>query len=380
MKSKFNQSLLKEVLDEIEAQGGKVYIVGGFVRDFVIGRNVDIEIDDVDIEIHRMNPERFISILENFGQINKMHESFGVYRLEALKNCDFAFARTEQTTGDSHRDFSIKLIPNASLEHVINRRDFTINSLYYDYKNNEIIDLKGGLQHCTKGILEVVCPSTFGEDCLRVFRGAQFISRFNLKPSELVISLSKGMIKDCWTLHNETILKEFTKLIKGKNINAGLMFLKEVGFIQTTFDIMDIAFPVFSNKIGLMYIYHIDQNCISLPGKLFKQYESFMQGIRDINLNDFANGIQYKVFVFEHKHVMNEGFIHFITCFYSEECDVFLKMNQKYGLNIEPLHICVDRLVPLSDGNIKGAIRKAYKLQLEGYSEDNIIEYLEQEA
>ena len=81
--------------------------------------------------------------------------------------------------GEKHTDFDVEHNPNLPPELAARRRDFTINALMYDYKNDKVLDFFGGVQDLEAKRIKHVSPETFVEDPLRVYRAAQFASRFD---------------------------------------------------------------------------------------------------------------------------------------------------------------------------------------------------------
>ena len=174
MKFEFNH-LEKSVLDSLSKKG-RVYLVGGIVRDMVMYQKVDYH--DVDVEIYDLEIDEIIDILSQYGKVNEVGKSFGILKLDCLPNFDFALPRIERKKGQTHREFEVEVHKDLDMKTACCRRDFTINAMMYDYQNGKLIDYYQGREDIKNKCLKMVDEKTFYEDPLRVLRLAQFMSRF----------------------------------------------------------------------------------------------------------------------------------------------------------------------------------------------------------
>ena len=165
-----------ELASKIAEVNGRAYYVGGYVRDKLLG----IENKDIDIEVHGISFDTLESILQTFGEVLLMGKSFGVYGVKGY-HVDIALPRRETKIGEKHTDFRIDVDPYIGLEAACSRRDFTMNAMMMDVLTNKVIDLYHGQEDLKNGILRHVNDDKFKEDALRVYRGAQFASRFEMK-------------------------------------------------------------------------------------------------------------------------------------------------------------------------------------------------------
>jgi len=158
----------------------RALIVGGFVRDAVLGKYPK----DADLEVYGISPARLESLLEQLfeGQVNAVGRSFGVYKVALGEGLDFdiSIPRRESKTGAGHQGFTIYGDPDMTVEEAARRRDFTFNSIAADPLTGEIIDPFNGLDDLRNGILRVTDPERFQDDPLRVYRALQFAGRMDL--------------------------------------------------------------------------------------------------------------------------------------------------------------------------------------------------------
>lgn len=199
---------LETLLKELSIKGAKTYYVGGCVRDELLGK----ENKDIDIEIHHITEDEFVSVAQELGiKIDFVGKSFGVYKaFMDGTDFDFSFPRTEKQIGEKHTDFEIVVDPFIDEAKAAERRDFTINALMKDTQTGKILDFFGGMKDLEYGIIRH-CTEKFAEDSLRVFRAAQFASRFGFEIAPETIEIAKTL--DCTALPMERILEETKKAI-----------------------------------------------------------------------------------------------------------------------------------------------------------------------
>lgn len=183
-----DRMLARQIAQAVADRGGRVYYVGGCVRDRLLG----LENKDIDIEIHGITAAELEQLLDTFGARMAIGESFGIYALKGY-GLDIAMPRKETLRGTGHRDFDIFVDPFIGTEKAARRRDFTINALMEDVLTGEIIDHYGGVEDLNHRILRHVCVETFAEDPLRVLRGAQFAARFGFSVAPETVDLCRGL-------------------------------------------------------------------------------------------------------------------------------------------------------------------------------------------
>ena len=167
---------VKEVARLVKKAGGRALLVGGCVRDSLLG--ADTEIKDYDLEVYGLESEKLESVLSARFKLDLVGRSFGVIKLHHY-DIDIALPRRETKLGAGHRAFGIDSDPFMPIEDAAARRDFTINAIYRDPLTDEIVDPYGGRRDLEERILRHVSPH-FAEDPLRVLRGMQFVARFCL--------------------------------------------------------------------------------------------------------------------------------------------------------------------------------------------------------
>ncbi len=215
----------REVARMVKAEGGRALLVGGCVRDALMGG----EPKDIDVECFGIAPDRLRAILSKRFALDLVGASFGVLKLSHL-DVDVAIPRRETKLGLGHRAFEMEYDPTLTVRDASARRDFTVNAIYRDPLTDEIVDPWNGRADLERKILRHVSDH-FREDPLRVLRGMQFVARFGLSAAPETIEVCRAMTPE--GLASERLFGEWSKLIlKGVEISKGLNFLRDVGWVK----------------------------------------------------------------------------------------------------------------------------------------------------
>ena len=173
------REMIREIAQKVHELGGRALLVGGCVRDEILG----IPCYDIDCEVHGVSPEKLKELLMQIGEIDESGSAYGIFTIKGA-GLDIALPRRERRTGPGHKDFEVHVDPFFSPEAAAARRDFTVNAIMRDALTGEYVDPYGGMEDLKNGILRAVPGGQFEEDPLRVLRGAQFAARFHLTPDE----------------------------------------------------------------------------------------------------------------------------------------------------------------------------------------------------
>lgn len=208
--------------------GGRGLLVGGFVRDQVLG----IESKDIDIEIHGpVDPDALVAWLSKHGKVDTVGQSFGVIKFG--QDIDISFPRRDSKSGDGHQGFTIEVDQSMTVEEALSRRDFTINSMALDPLTGELIDPFGGLSDLNTMTIRHTSEEAFAEDPLRVLRAVQFASRFDFQIHSSTARLAIGIFDQFDTLSVERVWAEWEKILtKGRSMHAVSLALVKTGWIS----------------------------------------------------------------------------------------------------------------------------------------------------
>jgi len=225
--------VLQTILKDLQTIGAKPIVVGGCVRDTLLG----IECKDFDIEIFLVDSLELIEkTLSKYGSVKLVGKSFGVLILRVDGyDFDFALARTEKKIGNSHQDFEVTTNANLSFKEASLRRDFTINAIGYDYFEDKFLDPHNGINDLKNKTLRHIKDETFVEDALRVYRAIQFTARFGFDLDPQTLNLCKKIVAsdELKYLANERIYEEFKKLfLKSSKPSIGLELMRDLGVLR----------------------------------------------------------------------------------------------------------------------------------------------------
>jgi tRNA nucleotidyltransferase (CCA-adding enzyme) len=117
---------ITKLAEIIKANGGRAMLVGGCVRDALMG----VAPKDFDIEVYGIEPKKLREILDSFGKVDAVGEAFTVYKIG--QDVDVSLPRRERKTGRGHKGFIVEGDSQMSFEEAAKRRDFTINAILQD--------------------------------------------------------------------------------------------------------------------------------------------------------------------------------------------------------------------------------------------------------
>ena len=218
--------LTRRISEAVRSEGGRALVVGGWVRDRLLGR----ESKDVDIEVFGVPAARLRELLESLGRVELVGESFQVFKLGDI---DVSLPRRESKTGRGHKGFDIAGDPSMNLEEAARRRDFTINAISWDPLTEEYLDPCDGGGDLRRRILRVVDRTTFADDSLRVLRAVQFAARFGLTLDDDTREICKRIPLD--DLPAERIWGEFDKLLAAPKPSIGFALALDLGVVDKLF-------------------------------------------------------------------------------------------------------------------------------------------------
>lgn len=229
------QTLLEEselLANRFRAEGRSLYLVGGIVRDSILGisgseLDFDFTTDALPDEIERIvrsaNPVALWTQGKKFGTIGAHFSRRGVVR------------SYEVTThrGDTYVASSRKpeVVFGTSLEHDLARRDFTINAMAVDVVTGALIDPFHGQRDLAEKRLRTPLSAeiSFSDDPLRMLRAGRFIARFGLVPADEVVNAALQLAVRLAVVSPERVRAEFEKLLVLPDVEYGLRFLIATG-------------------------------------------------------------------------------------------------------------------------------------------------------
>ncbi len=222
---------VQAVVRALAAAGGLPMVVGGAVRDALLGRVRD---KDFDLEVYRLGPGDVEQVLARFGDVHRVGRSFGVFHLvlEGGIDLDVGLPRRESKAGRGHRGFLVEPDPSMTPREAAERRDFRCNALLFDPLGGMLFDYFGGRQDIERRLLRHVGPRV-AEDPLRVLRGFQLAARLDFALDLETARLCRGLRTEADTLAVERIWAEWYKwAVRGLAPSRGLVVLRQTGWIE----------------------------------------------------------------------------------------------------------------------------------------------------
>ncbi|HWF84439.1 MAG TPA: hypothetical protein VG222_06320, partial [Vicinamibacterales bacterium] len=224
---------MSDVLDRATAiasaardAGGRALVVGGWVRDRLMG----IDSADLDLEVFGVPAVRLHELLGTFGRVEAVGESFQVYKIGGI---DVSLPRHDSKAGRGHRGFVVAGDPEMTIADAARRRDFTINAIAWDPLTDEYFDPFDGRGDLGRRLLRIVDPATFADDSLRVLRAVQFAARFGLTLDERTRALCREIPLD--DLPAERVWGEIEKLLFAPRPSVGFALAMDLGIIARLF-------------------------------------------------------------------------------------------------------------------------------------------------
>lgn len=221
-----------EIANKIKQYGGNLYLVGGAVRDKLLGK----EVHDEDYCVTGISSKKFKDL---FPEAYHRGKFFEVYDIEGK---EFAMARKEKKNGKGHKEFEIETGENITIEEDLKRRDITINSIAQEVLTGNLIDPFNGIKDIENKRIRAT-SNAFLEDPLRVYRIARFSASLNFEVEDNTIKMMKKLKNELNTLSKERVFTEFRKALATSKPSKFFDILRKA-------DVLDVHFKEIYDLIG----------------------------------------------------------------------------------------------------------------------------------
>ncbi len=216
--------LARAVAEAARARGGRALVVGGFVRDQLLGRASK----DLDLEVFGIAEEALAALLATLGRVEPVGRAFPVYKLGEI---DVALPRRESKSGRGHTAFTVQGDPSMSFAEAARRRDFTMNAIGWDPLSDEYVDPFDGRADLAARRLRVVDRHSFADDSLRVLRAIQFAARFEAALDDEARAICRAIPLD--DLPAERLWGEMEKLLLvAERPSIGFALARDLGVVE----------------------------------------------------------------------------------------------------------------------------------------------------
>jgi tRNA nucleotidyltransferase (CCA-adding enzyme) len=217
---------LRKIEQLVRREGGRTWLVGGCVRDLVLGRQPC----DLDIEIAGLPPGQLHALLSEHFSVQFVGKAFAVFKLHGLPIDISIPTRILIDESTSISGPVRQADPGMAIDEALARRDFTINAMAWDPDTRELRDPFNGREDLDAHILRHV-SHRFTEDPLRVLRGMQLSARFELTAAPETVPLCRTLSQD--DQPRERLWEEWKKLLlQGRKPSLGLHFLYQCGWLR----------------------------------------------------------------------------------------------------------------------------------------------------
>jgi putative nucleotidyltransferase with HDIG domain len=219
------ETLARRIVANLRERGHQAWLVGGCVRDLLLGRTPA----DYDVATDA-RPERLLQIFPRAGQVGA---HFGVVLVrEDGAEVEVATFRSDHAYSDGRRPDSVQFEPDPRQDAI--RRDFTINALFLDPTSGDIRDFTGGREDLARGIIRAIgdAETRFREDHLRLLRAVRFAARlgFTIEPGTMaVVRRLHALIS---TISAERVRDELVRILTEGGARRGFELLDETGLLE----------------------------------------------------------------------------------------------------------------------------------------------------
>ncbi|HEY5059739.1 MAG TPA: HD domain-containing protein [Gaiellaceae bacterium] len=236
----------QQLEDYVRSLGLDAYVVGGAVRDELLG----LDPKDADFLVPGVDTDGLTRALEAHGRVEelvvagrlvgvRLHPRDKKVRALAPAGIEFAPPRAEISTGPGRHDFEIVADPSLSVDDDMRRRDFTVNAMARRLETGAIVDPLGGREDLERGVLRAVSPTSFAEDPLRLVRALRFVSQLGFEPEPNTLEQMRAEAASVRLVSGERIggglgadgMGELSRLLLGSEPARALRLARDTGVL-----------------------------------------------------------------------------------------------------------------------------------------------------
>jgi poly(A) polymerase len=218
------RQLAEEICRRLGDAGHRAYLVGGCVRDILLGR----EPEDYDVATDA-TPDRVAALFPGSLLVGA---AFGVV-VVARENAQVEVATFRSEIGYSDGRHPDRVVYSRSPEEDVRRRDFTINGLLMDPADGRVLDFVGGRDDLHRGVIRAIGPPElrFSEDKLRMVRAVRFAARFGFAIEPATLAAISRLAPQVTQVSAERLRDELTRILTEGAARRGFELLDEAGLL-----------------------------------------------------------------------------------------------------------------------------------------------------
>lgn len=251
----------RSIISKLNEAGHKAYIVGGFVRDSLLGKNPK----DCDI-VTNATPEEIKKIISRTRIIGRRFKIVHARAGKEIIEISTFRSSSQKDTKKSNKGILLRDNNYGTIEEDAFRRDFTINSLYLDIERMEVLDFVGGFKDLQEGILKCIGDSSkrFREDPVRIIRAVRFKSKLGLA---LESKLEKDMSQSSYLLGEISSGRKYEETLKMFLTGNGYSIMAEM----QNYKITEYLLPLTKNFMNAKKDRRLIFNALKDTDKRFNQ-------------------------------------------------------------------------------------------------------------
>ncbi len=249
----------RELEDYVDSLGLDAYLVGGAVRDELLGLDTS---SDADFLVPGVDTESLREALAQYGKVEdlvvagrlvgiRLYPRDKTIRRLVPAGIEFAPPRKEVSTGPGRHDFEIVADSTLPVEEDMRRRDFTVNAMARRLATGKIVDPLNGRDDLERRVLRTVSPTSFAEDPLRLVRALRFVSQLGFDPDDSTLAQMRAEARSVRLVSGERIggglaadgMGELSKLLLGREPARALRLARDTGVLVE-------LLPEFERAIG----------------------------------------------------------------------------------------------------------------------------------
>ena len=250
---------IRRIADSFFEAGFECYLVGGSVRDIILG----YEVDDFDFATNA-RPEQVRALFRRVVPTGIKHGTVSI--ISGGKAYEVTTYRSDGKYTDGRRPEEVSF--SETLEEDVRRRDFTINGIACDVRTEELIDHVGGLRDIERRLIRTIGDpmERFGEDGLRTFRACRFAAKLNFEIEEETFAAISRTLDVASRVSMERVREELVNLLETELPSIGFERMRESGLLGLFLPELAAGYGLVQNKYHLYDIYyHSIYSCDAAP-------------------------------------------------------------------------------------------------------------------
>lgn len=275
----------------------RAHVVGGYVRDAVMGRartDIDITVEGDALEFARKVAELFKTKCVEYERFRTALVPIGDHHVE------FVGTRREEYRENSRNP----VVVEGTFEDDLRRRDFTVNALAADLhpeRLGQVVDLFEGVKDIEKGLLRTPLDPivTMSDDPLRMMRAARFASQLGFAVDPTLLQAMTSMAERITIISQERITDEFLKILASDRPSIGLKILQDTGLMQFVFpevhnlsgvDLVTAGSREYGHKDVFLHTLQVVDNVARMSNDVWLRFATLMHDIAKPRTKKFIEG------------------------------------------------------------------------------------------